>query len=82
MGDIEGEEDIIHEKQDEKYLLSEVDFLHSENNTNECKKLRSSIQEVIERNISILSQNEYDNFRIEYGQIIKGSVFSKDNDDV
>ena len=41
--------------------------------------MRSLIQEVVNRNITIISQKEYDYVRIEYGDIVKGSVIKNCN---
>ena len=51
-------------------------------NINECNKLRSLIQNVIERSIAITSHNEYDYVRIEYGKIIIESLIPKGNNDI
>ena len=48
----------------------------------ECKKLRSLIEDVVRRNITILSKLEYDNIRIEYGEIINKPVIPKGYDAV
>ena len=40
-------------------------------NVSECKKFQSLIQKVINRNTTGISHKEYDNARIEYGDIVK-----------
>ena len=51
-------------------------------NVSECKKLRSLIKAVVGRKITILSKLEYDNIRIEYGEIISKPVIPKGYDAV
>ena len=49
---------------------NDVEKRNYEKTVSECKKLRSLIKELVWRNITILSQQEYDNVRIEYGEIV------------
>ena len=56
---------------DSTNISSEVEKLNYEETINECKKLRRISQKVIVRNTSKMSQNEYDNVRIEYGKTIQ-----------
>ena len=44
----------------------------------ECKKLQSLIQNVVNRRATFISQREYDNVRIECGNIVKEYVIAKD----
>ena len=49
-------------------------------NVSECKKLSSSIENVVRINITILSKQEYYDVQIEYEEIINASVITKRDD--
>ena len=38
----------------------------------------SLINNVVHRNVALIYQKEYENIRIEYGNIVKGSIITKD----
>ena len=44
-----------------------------------CEKLRCLIQDVVKRNMNLISQNDYDKVSNEYGNIAKEYVITKDN---
>ena len=46
----------------------------------ECKKLHTLIKSMVERNINVLSKKLYDDFQIEYGEIIGSSEISNYDD--
>ena len=47
-------------------------------NVSECKKLQSLVQKGVNINATKISKKEYDDSRIEYGDIVKESVIPED----
>ena len=66
-------ESVVDDDNKKDKIVENINKRKYEQDASEFKKLLTSIKTVVRRNIAVLSEQEYDHFRIKYGKFMNDS---------